>query len=481
MHITLIQQLIGLFMMAYSATFVPPIIVSLLYQDGQAHDFVYTLLVALGGGFLIWWPARKQRYVLRVRDGFIIVAAFWCVLSVVSALPFIFSPHLPFGDALFEAVSGVTTTGSTVIVGLDYLPESILYYRQQLQWLGGMGVIVLAVAIAPMLGVGGMRLYRAETPGPMKDSKLTPRIKDTASALWKIYFGLTVLCALAYLLAGMSLFDAITHSFATLSTGGFSTHDASMGFFDSPLLETIACVFMVLGSINFSVHFIAFYGNYYRAYTKNSELKAFLLIIAVVSVCIAGVLLVSKVYFSIFEAARFSVFQVISVITTTGFTTVNFSVWPHFVPVLLILISFVGGCSGSTAGGMKVIRWLLLYKQGVREVDLLIHPNACIAIKLNGRVLPSHILNAVWGFFAVYMITFCVLMLLLMATGVDQVTAFSAIATCINNTGPGLGAVSSNFVEFSAMGKLISSAAMLLGRLEIFTLFVLISPTFWRG
>lgn len=475
-----IQRLLGLYLLGYSITLVPPVLISLLYRDGEIAHFAQSLALCFVLGSVLWWPVRHQRREMRIRDGFIVVATFWLILSLLSAIPFLFSPHLDFADALFESVSGFTTTGATVIVGLDELPKSLLYYRQQLQWLGGMGVVVLAVAITPMLGVGGMQLYRAETPGPIKEEKLTPRITQTARALWAIYTGLTAACALAYWLAGMSWFDAIGHSFSTLSTGGFSPHDASLGYFHSPAIEAIADLFMLLGAINFAVHFAAFRRGHPLTYFKDDEVRAFLLFILAVILVVGLLLTLSHDYSSPLTALRYAAFHTISVITTTGYTTTNFSVWPAFAPVLLIFISFIGGCGGSTAGGMKVLRWLLIYKQGAREVVTLIHPRAQFSIKVNGRALPERVVNSVWGFFAAYIITFAVLMLLLMATGVDQVTAFSAIATCMNNLGPGLGAVSSNFVALNEWGVLIASVAMLLGRLEIFAFLVLMSPRFWR-
>jgi trk system potassium uptake protein TrkH len=478
---SLVQRLLGLYLLGYSVTLVPPILVSLLYQDDETPHFLNSLILCLALGAVLYWPVRHQQRELRIRDGFTVVATFWVALSILSAIPFLFSPHLSFADALFESVSGFTTTGATVIVGLDSLPKSVLYYRQQLQWLGGMGVIVLAVAISPMLGVGGMQLYRAETPGPMKYEKLTPRIAQTARSLWTIYIGLTVACALSYWWAGMSLFDAVAHSFSTISTGGFSTHDASIGYFREPFVEVVAAIFMVLGAINFSVHFFALRRRYFQFYLIDDEVRTLLLFILCVALIIGGLLFARNYYPSLGEALQHAGFHTISVITSTGFTTTGFSAWPSFAPVLLIFLSFVGGCGGSTAGGMKVVRWLLIYKQGAREVFSLIHPRAQSTIKLNSRPLPDRVLNSVWGFFSVYIITFAILMLLLMATGVDQITAFSAMATCMNNLGPGLGDVSANFVTFDRAGILISCIAMLLGRLEIFTFLVLANPGFWRN
>lgn len=480
MHWRVVQRLLGMLLMAFSGSILPPLLVSLGSADGEFLAFLLTLLTTFVLGGLLWLPVRHQRFDLRARDGFIIVTLFWTVLGALSGIPFFISTHLSITDAVFESFSGFTTTGATVITGLDGLPPSVLYYRQQLQWLGGMGIILLAVAIFPMLGVGGMQLYRAETPGPIKDEKLTPRIANTARALWLIYVGLTVACALAYWWAGMSAFDAIGHSFSTVATGGFSTHDASLGHYQSLTIETIANVFMLAGGINFAVHFVVWRRGRYVEYWRNAEVRGFLLIIAGLCLFTAGLLWWWGHYPAFSTALRHAVFHVISIITTTGFTTQDFSAWPSFLPIMLIYISFIGGCAGSTAGGMKVIRVLLLLKQGLREVHRLIHPRGVIAVKLGGKPMDLGVVNAVWGFFALYVFATATLTLLMVGTGLDVLSAYSAVATCINVTGPGLGAVTSNFIAVSDAGKWVAIFAMLLGRLEVFTLLVLLTPVFWR-
>jgi trk system potassium uptake protein TrkH len=410
-----------------------------------------------------------------------VVVLFWTVLSLFGAVPLYLAniPGVNIADAVFESFSGLTTTGATVIEGLDYLPKSILYYRQQLQWLGGMGIIVLAVAILPMLGIGGMQLYRAETPGPIKDSKLTPRIAGTAKALWFIYLGLTVACALSYWLAGMTPFDAIAHSFATVATGGLSTHDASIGYFESNSIEMVASVFMLISGINFSLHFAAYRQLSIQPYTRDPEFRTYIsLTLIVIIICAIG-LFVSQ-HFSFKDSIYKAIFHTISIGTSTGFSSSDFSAWPGMLPLLLIFLSFVGGSAGSTAGGIKVIRFLLLFKQGMREIQKLIHPNAVIKVKLGKQILPDSVSDAVWGFFAFYVALFVMMMLILIADGMDQVTAFSAVAACMNNLGPGLGEVSANFANISDLAKYILCLAMLLGRLEIFTLLVLFTPAFWR-
>jgi len=432
-------------------------------------------------GLALWYPARKVAGDLRPREAFIFVSLFWVVLGLIGSLPFILGAHLSVTDATFEAVSAFTTTGATTIIGIDNLPPSILFYRQQLQWYGGLGVIVLAIAILPMLGVGGMRLYKAETPGPMKEEKLAPRIMHTARATWIIYLGFTLLCALAYWLAGMSVFDAIAHSLSTVSTGGFSTHDASLGYFHSSRIETIAIIFMLLGGISFSVHFLALQRSGFSIYWKDTQTKIFAIIILALIILTTLVLYLSHFYPDLSDDVRYASFEVVSVITSTGFGTADFSHWPLLLPALMIYASFIGGCAGSTAGGIKVIRFMLLFKVGIREIASLIHPKIIRPIKLDGGAVNNRITDAVWGFFSLYVLVFVLFVLFVMATGVDQVTAFGAVATCINNLGPGLGDVASNFAHINEVAKWLLTWAMLLGRLEIFTMVALLLPAFWRS
>jgi len=482
MQSQLIIRILGILLMIFSITMIPSIIVSLIYKDGGGLAFFAGFLISLLIGLFLFVPRKNLKGELRLRDGFLVVVLFWTVLSLFGAIPLYLSniPNLGVADAVFESFSGLTTTGATVISGLDQLSHSVLFYRQQLQWLGGMGIIVLAVAILPMLGIGGMQLYRAETPGPVKDSKLTPRIAGTAKALWNIYLGLTIACALSYWWAGMSLFDAICHSFSTVAIGGFSTHDASIGWFASQQIELICTVFMIISGINFSLHFAAVRGLSLDAYNKDPELKVYLSVLALVTLVVLLVL-VFKANVGFSDAFSDALFHTVSIATTTGFATTDFSAWPIFIPVLLIFTSFMGGCAGSTGGGMKVIRFLLLFKQGSREIKKLIHPNAIFKIRVGGAPLSENIIEAVWGFFATYVALFFLFMLVLMADGLDQVTAFSAVAACMNNLGPGLGEVAKNYADISDLSKWVLSLAMLFGRLEIFTLLVLFTPDFWRS
>lgn len=477
-----ISCVIGYFFMGFSLTMLLPFVVSLLYQDGESRYFLSSFAIIVSIGLLCRGIGQcaNNNNELTTRDGFLIVVIFWVGISIAATLPFILGAHLSFVDSLFESISAFTTTGATVMTGLDQLAPSILLYRQFLQWLGGMGMIVLAVAVLPMLGIGGMQLYRAEAPGPMKSEKLKPRLAQTAQLVWYIYLGITCINALAYLIAGMTPFDAISHAFSTVSTGGFSTHDESLGWFNSMAIEIIAIVFMLLGAINFSVHFLAITRHHPKPYFQDIEVRSFLVIILIIIALTTLFLGYHHHFQNMPELLRIATFEVVSVITSTGFGTVDFSLWPGFLPVLLLFISFVGGCGGSTAGGIKVIRVLVLIQIGWREVRRLIHPSAIFPIRLGKRTLEQKVVDAIIGFWGVYISVFALLMLLMMQAGLDQVSAFSAIATCMNNLGPGLGEVANNFTAVSTEGKLIASVAMLLGRLEIFSVLVLLSPEFWR-
>jgi len=479
MRVQIIIRILGLFLLLFSLTLLVPAAISVLYGDGELVHFTGSIFITAFLGIMFWYPVRDKTGNLRSREAFIVVCVFWVVLGFIGSLPFILGAHLSIADAAFEAVSAFTTTGATTIIGLDELPQSILFYRQQLQWYGGLGVIVLAIAILPMLGVGGMRLYKAETPGPMKDEKLSPRIAQTARMLWTVYVGFTIACALAYWLAGMSAFDAIAHSLSTVSTGGFSTHDRSLAYFDSPLIESIAIVFMLLGGISFGIHFMVYQKMELSIYWKDSQTKVFLWIVLILIVISALVLFLTGYFPDLFEAFRYSAFQVVSVITSTGFGTSDFSTWPLLLPALLIFSSFIGGCAGSTAGGMKIIRFVLLFKVGGREIVKLIHPYMVRPIKLAGSSVENRVVDGVWGFFSLYVFVFAVFVLLVMATGVDQITAFGAVATCLNNLGPGLGDTASNFASINVYAKWLLTWAMLLGRLEIFTIVALLIPDFW--
>lgn len=482
MQYRVILRIFGVLLILFSLTMFPPIVVGWLMGDPELSPFWESGAILLSAGLLLWYPNRHTHAVLRNRDGFLLVTLFWVVLSLAGALPFVFSDALnsTFTDAVFETASGLTTTGATVYVGLDSFPRSILFWRTELHWLGGMGIIVLAVAILPMLGVGGMQIYKAEAPGPIKDAKLEPRIAETAKLLWYTYLILTVLCAAAFRLAGMDWFDAIGYSFSTLGTGGFANHDSSLAYFDSAAIHYIAVVFMFLAGANFGLHFIAWRGTSVRPYWEDSEFRFYialtLVAIAVVSLCLYAY----GTYPNALDALRYAAVHVVSVMTSTGLFLGDHSAWPTFLPVFITLLVVSGGCSGSTGGGMKAIRFLLLLKQATREVNLLTHPRAHMPIKVNGQVIDEKIVKAVWGFFFIYTASFTVFMLGLMADGEDQITAFSAVAATINNMGLGLGKVSSNFAPLSDFSKWWLSLCMIMGRLELMTVLVLLTPAFWR-
>lgn len=481
MNVQLILRIFGVLLMLFSLTHLPPIAVSLIYGTETLPAFFAAFVMTLSAGLVCWLPTRHEQGDLRTRDGFVIVALFWTVLGTFGSIPFYLSEALDLSvtDAIFESISGLTTTGATVISGLDSLPRDILYYRQQLQWLGGMGIIAIAVAILPMLGIGGMQLYRAESPGPIKDNKLLPRVAETAKALLVIYGVLTVTCCIAYWTAGMTFFDAICHSFSTVAIGGFSTHDASMAWFDSPVIEVIAIVFMFLAGINFALHFLTVRSRSLMSYYRDPEFRFYASMLLVVTIVTVGVLVGSGLY-APGEGLVKGTFQVVSIATTTGFVSADFSGWPTFLPFLLFYTAIIGGCAGSTAGGMKVIRIVLIIKQGLREIQRLIHPNAVLPVKLGTRRVPDRVTESVWGFFSVYVMVYMAMLLAILATGLDITSAFTAVGATLNNLGPGLGEVSQSFASLSNPAKWLLSLAMLLGRLEVFTMLVLLTPGFWR-
>ncbi len=481
MHYAIISKVLGLLLMLFSMTMAPPIFVSLWYQDGAYISFVFAFAITLVTGLAAWLPVYKVKQELRTRDGFLITSLFWAVLALFGSLPFLLAEatQMSFTDAVFESLSGLTTTGATVLTGLDLLPRSILYYRQQLQWLGGIGIIVIAVAILPMLGIGGMQLYRAEYPGPVKDNKLTPRITETAKALFLIYLSLTIACFLAYRLAGMPMFDAVGHAFSTVAIGGFSTHDTSIAYFESASIMVICMVFMILSGVNFALHFFAWHTRSIKHYFHDPEFRFYGSMLLLGAAITVGYLYESRTY-DFADSLLYGSFELISILTTSGFAVADFSLWPTFLPFLIFMFAFMGACAGSTGGGIKMIRVILIIKQGLREVYRLIHPNAVISIKIGTKNVSGRVVEAVWGFFAVYAISFWVMVILLLATGLDFITSFTAVGASINNLGPGLGDIASHYGDLNTPAKWVLCFAMLLGRLEVFTLLVLFTPMFWR-
>ena len=482
MQLSIVAKTLGLLLMVFSFAQVPPILVDLIYSEGEYLTFVFSFILTVFGGLVLWWPFRAIKKSFRLREGVLIVVSFWIVLSLFGTLPFLITEsisNLTFSNAFFESMSGLTTTGATVLSQLDDLPKSILFYRQQLQWLGGMGIIVLAVAVLPLLGVGGMELYHAESSGIAKD-RLTPKLRNTAIALWKIYLSLTVLCALAYFFSGMSIFDAISHSFSTVAIGGFSTHDSSIGYFNSIPIEMIAMFFMFLAGINFSLHFVAWNNRSLVDYIKDSEFKTYAMVLFSASAIVIIALSLNSEYGSTSETIRHSLFQTISIATTTGFTSQNYSNWPAAIPVFLIMVSFIGACVGSTGGGIKVVRVLVMFRLGMKEIHKFIRPNAQVSIKLNKASINEKALVSVLGFFSLYAISFIFIMMLLMFAGLDQVTAYSATAATMNNLGPGLGEVAQNYGSLGETAKWILSFSMLIGRLEVLTIIAIFHRAFWR-
>ena len=474
-----ILNLIGILLAIFSFAFIPPLIVTFIYEEPLSEIFLYSFLLLISLGGLMWFISRQKGLPLNISDGFIITTMFWVVLACAGSIPFYFF-GLSFNDAIFESVSGITTTGATLIVGLDDLPKSLLLYRQLLQWIGGMGLIILAVAVMPTLGIGGGQLYKMELPGSHGNQKLTPKITDSAKALWKIYFGLTILCALLYLLSGMNLFDAIAHSLSTVAGGGFSTHDDSMGFFDSGLIETVCIIFMLLSAASFAVHYAAIFGGKPLKYFYDSEFRFFLSVVISIAIVILIFHTVNDSYPEFLLALRTSIFHTVSIVTTSGFTTENFSLWPSFLPYLLLVGAFMGACSQSVGGGIKTWRVLIMVKQAYKEILNIIHPNAVLSSKIGNKVIDSKIAEKVWGFFSIYVFIFMFLLMAMLGTGLDFESSFSAIGACLNNLGPGLGDVANNYKNVSEGGKIILCIAMILGRLEIFTLLVLFTPAFWR-
>ena len=475
-------RILGTLLMLFSFAQIFPGFLAYFFEE---RDFVYNFIVTgfvtfLIGCFLFFLASEKNGD-LRTKDGFIITIFFWTVLGFFGSIPFYLAEleGVSYIDSLFESISGLTTTGATVLVGLDDMPKSLLFYRQLLQWLGGMGIIVLAVAVLPLLGVGGMQLYKAETPGPLKDSKLTPRITETAKALWFVYLSMTISCSILYKYFGMSWFDAVCHAFSTVSIGGFSTHDDSFAFFSNSGLRWTAIIFMVISGINFALHYLAWTKKRLFHYFYDSEVKLYLSLLTSTALITYLTLYFSENIYD--EMVVDSVFQAVSIGTTTGFLTSNYSNWPLFVPIMLLIAAFIGACAGSTGGGIKVIRALILIRQGSSEITKLIHPNAVVTIKFGRKSLDPRVSESVWGFFAVYVATFLIILMFLLAQSNDFLTAFSAVGATLNNLGPGLGAVSENYMEITDGSKLALCIAMLLGRLEIFTLLLLFTPAFWRN
>ena len=469
--------------MIFSLTMLVPLALAHYYDDTAKLSYDKAIGITFAAGLfmrVVTWRLRRE---LQLRDGFLLVFLVWTVLPAFATLPLMFSlDGLTFTDAYFETVSGITTTGATTLSNLDRLPPSINFWRCQLVWLGGMGLIVLAVAILPLLGVGGMQLYKAETPGPMKDSKLTPRITETAKGLWLVYAAITLACVLSFRWAGMSWFDAVCHAFSTMGLGGFSTHDASFGYFESPLIEAITIVFMLIAGMNFATHFLAWRDRSPRAYRADPEAGMFVVVTLGSCLMIAAYLRLHGEYPDFITALRYASFNVVSIATTTGFANTDFNLWPAFAPLWMLFLCCFASSSGSTGGGIKMIRAEILVRQGLREMVKLIHPSAQVPVKLGGQIVPNRIVFAVLAFMSVYGACVVTMTFLLLATGLDFITAFSAVIASINNTGPGLNQVgpATTYAVLTDFQTWVCTIAMLLGRLELFTVLLIFTPTFWR-
>jgi trk system potassium uptake protein TrkH len=476
-------NVVSLVILIFAVTLLVPLLVSLGYGDAALYAYDEAAAITAGAGGLLWLATRRFKRELQPRDGFLLVSLVWAVLPAFAALPLLFyMPALSFTDAYFETASALTTTGATVLTGLDDLPPSINLWRHLLQWLGGMGIIVLAVAILPLLGVGGREMPKAETPGPMKDTKLAPRIAETAKYLWLVYAAITAACIVSLRLAGMSWFDAVCHAFSALSLGGFSTHDASVGYFDSPAVEAVLIAYMVLAAINFASHFLAWRGRSLAVYLRDPEALALLALLAASCGGIAWFLWISGSYDGFLTALRHASFNIVSIATDCGYASVDFDKWPIFAPLWMAFLSCIVASSGSTGGGIKMVRTLILYRQAQREMVKLLHPSVVNPLKIGGHALPNDLVASVLGFIFVYFMTIVLLTFVLMASGLDFVSAFTAIIACINNMGPGLNQVgpAANYQVLTDFQSWVCVVAMILGRLEVFTLLILFSPAFWR-
>lgn len=477
-----IANVLGKLVMLFASTLVFPLLVSLLARDGADVDFILAMMLSFVAGAVLWSSTRRFERELKPRDGFVLVVLLWTGFAAVATVPLMMAiPGLSFTDAYFEAMSGLTTTGATVLSGLDRLPESINFWRHFLNWVGGMGIIVLAVAVLPLLGIGGMQLYKAETPGPIKDSKLTPRITETAKNLWLIYAGLTLLCTLALKACGLGWLDAVCHAFAALSLGGFSTHDASVGFFDSLAVELVLAGFMLLAAMNFATHFLAWRGKSLRAYLRDAEARSMLLLL-LLSIAGCSAYLAWQHVYPFWTALRHVTFNLISIATDSGFASIDFDQWPIFVPLWMLFLSCITACSGSTGGGIKMIRTLLLARQAGREMVALLHPAAVRPVRIGGAIIPNGVVASVLGFIFLYFMSIVTLTFVLVASGLDFISAFTGIIACINNAGPGLYQLgpAENYGSLNDFQVWVCCFAMLLGRLEVFTLLILFTPAFWR-
>ena len=482
MNFRLIAYLVAVLLFCIGLSMTAPLGVALYYGDGSAPALLGSLLLTCGAGGGVFFRTRGQEdFYLSHRDGVAIVTLGWLAAGLAATLPYLLSATIPdFTNAYFESISGLTTTGSSIFKDVEVLPQGILFWRAQTQWLGGMGIIVLSIAILPFLGIGGMQLYKAETPSPVVD-KLTPRISDTAQALWKIYIVLTIIQIFLLMSGGMDWFDSICHTFATMPTGGFSPKNASVGHYQSVYIDFVIVLFMFVAGMNFSLHYKLVKGNV-RQFFRDPEFRSYLFITAAIILVITIDLYGAAIYKGIFDACRYAAFQVVSIMTTTGFVTADFEQWPVLSQQLLLLCMFLGSMAGSTGGGIKIMRIVLLLKHCYLEIFRIIHPHATTVVKLGEIPVPQTIMRSIWGFFLLYVGIYIVATVAMAALGLDMISSISAVATCLGNVGPGLGSVGpmDNFSGVPVLGKWLLIFCMLLGRLEIYTIIVLLMPGFWR-
>jgi len=481
MNFRLVAYLVGALVFYLGLSMSLPLAVALYYQDGSATAILFSLLISCsaGGGIFLLTRGHEDLH-LGHREGVLIVTLGWTAAVLAATLPYLFSGAIPgFTDAYFECMSGFTTTGASILKNIESIPPAILFWRAQTQWMGGMGIIVLSIAILPFLGIGGMELYKAETPSPVVD-KLTPRISDTAKALWKIYVAMTVVQILLLMFGGMSLYDAVCHTFTTMSTGGFSTKNASVEHYQSIYIDFIILIFMFLAGVNFSLYYKLVKGNA-RPFFRDPELRAYFYmtggLIFLLFLDVFG-----TIYPNILDAFRYASFQVVSLITTTGFVTADYEKWPAFSQQILFLCLFFGSMAGSTGGAIKIVRMVLLVKSCYLEILRIIHPHAITVVKLGNTPVPQTIMRSIWGFFLLYAGIYIIGVTALTALNQDMVSAASGMAACLGNVGPGLGSLGplDNYAGVPAIGKWLLIIAMLLGRLEIYTVIVLLMPIFWR-
>jgi trk system potassium uptake protein len=483
LSVVAVLALIGRMLVLFALLMGVPLVFALSGHDPAEGAFVKASLITAGSGIALSLVVRRFRRELQPRDGFLLVTLTWLVLPAFGALPLVFAIEgLSFTDAYFEAMSGLTTTGATVLTGLEHLPLSINVWRCFMVLIGGMGIIVLVVAILPLLGVGAVQLFKSETAGPMKDQKLTPRMADTARGLWAVYFVFALACFFSFRLAGMGWADAFMHMCSTMGLGGFAAYDASFGAFNSPLIEAVAVVFMALAGINFALYFLVASRRSIKPLVNDPEARAYAMLLPASVLLVAVYLWASGVYPAFLECLRHAAFNVVSIATTTGFASVDYAQWPIFAPVLMLLLCGFATCAGSTGGGIKLIRSLLLQKQALRELTRIVHPRAVVPVTLGGTVVPPQVMYSVLAFMLIYGFVMIIVSLALLLSGLDLVTAVTAAIACINNTGPGLGQVgpAGNYQGLTDFQTWVCTIAMLLGRLELLSVLVLFTPQFWR-